>query len=98
MDCYFTFEEGGVKGANIMIDPGRQIIGHSREADMRISQETVSGKHAVLILEGGVATLEDMSATNPTQVNGSIIAGPARLSDGDLVRLGGVVLKFNQVA
>ena len=56
---------------------------------------------AFVLISGGVvdvmhgeATLEDLGSKNGTHLNGSRITTPCRLSDGNEIRLGPVVVTF----
>ena len=97
MNCHFTYVEGGLVGTNIMIDLGTCAIGRLPEAGIVLAEETVSRVQAELCYyEDDVVTIENLSSTNPTTVNDQAIKGPIELSDGDRVRFGRVVLRFNQ--
>jgi pSer/pThr/pTyr-binding forkhead associated (FHA) protein len=54
----------------------------------------MSRRHARIVVTNGEAILEDLGSKNGTHVNGSRVATPCRLADGDEVRLGGVILTF----
>lgn len=68
-------------GLSIGRDPGNDIV---------LSEPVVSGKHARLMEP---ATLEDLSSTNGTTVNGSALVGRIRLSPGDRVAIGSTVFR-----
>ncbi len=57
---------------------------------------TISGKHAVIVYEGGTFILTDVGSTNGTTVNGKRIAEntPVPLSDGDSVIMGKTAFTF----
>ena len=63
------------------------IIGRSREADIQLTDERVSRRHASLKWSGTGFTLVDLQSTNGTYVNGGK-AGSIRLLDGDRIRIG----------
>jgi len=73
------------------------ILGRTADCDIQIDDQSVSSKHARLVvesdpyLEGVSATyLEDLRSTNGTELNGRKIERE-KLSDNDLIKIG-----FNQ--
>lgn len=68
--------------------PGRHV---------RLHGQTVSRMHAALNFRGGMWSIENLSTTNPLRVNGHELDGEqqvAPLTDGDIVEMGEVVLRF----
>lgn len=63
------------------------IVGRSREADIQLTDERVSRRHASLKWSGTGFALVDLQSTNGTYVNGGK-AGSIRLLDGDRIRIG----------
>lgn len=74
-------------------------IGRSSSCAIRFSDEvgTVSRKHAALERKGNDVYIKNLSATNPTLVNGSPVAKEWKLNNGDEVQLSfeGPRLRFN---
>ncbi len=64
---------------------GRQSSNH-----LTISNRTVSGKHAELILENDGLYLSDLGSTNGTFLNGKRVRTTVCLADGDIVHFGKV--------
>ena len=65
----------------------RVSVGRSAEADLSMSDATVSRLHAVLSLQGGATVVEDASSTNGLYVNARRVSR-AVLKDGDTVAFG----------
>jgi pSer/pThr/pTyr-binding forkhead associated (FHA) protein len=68
--------------------PGRHV---------RLAAATVSRSHARMRFENQQWLIENLSTTNPVQVNDREVRvgeGPRVLVDGDLIRLGEVVLRY----
>jgi pSer/pThr/pTyr-binding forkhead associated (FHA) protein len=72
-------------------------VGRGFSADVRLEDQTVSRRHAIIVDRGdGPWILDDRSA-NGTFVNGQRVA-EAPLRDRDVVRLGRVVLAYLETA
>lgn len=73
------------------------IVGRGEEANFQLRDASVSRSHATFQIapEGnGAVTLQDLGSTNGTRVNGRSVNEVVALDDGDLVRVGDVVLRF----
>jgi two-component system cell cycle response regulator len=71
------------------LEPGRDlVIGRREDADIQISDEGVSRRHAVVRVEGEGALLRDLGSVNGTWVDGARVS-EARLVDGSRVAIGG---------
>ena len=70
----------------------RHVVGRSRLADLRMTDPTVSGEHAVLRWTGREWELHDLGSRNGTSVDGR------RLASGERVTVGrGAMISFGQV-
>jgi hypothetical protein len=59
------------------------------EGDIRIEDLLVSRRHAAIEIDAdGVPFLRDLDSTNGTFLNGALLIAPARLRDGDDIRIG----------
>lgn len=70
------------------------ILGRAGDCDIQIDDQSVSSKHARLVVEadpyldGSTSTyLEDLRSTNGTELNGRKISRE-RLNDNDLIKIG----------
>lgn len=86
-----------VERRHIPLLEGVNVIGRAADAAIPIESPGISRHHASIVVTLGEATLEDLGSKNGTYLQGSRITAPCRLSDGDEIRLGAVVLTF-QVA
>lgn len=73
------------------------IIGRAKDCDIQIDDQSVSSKHARLIVEKDAYLddaeniyIEDLKSTNGTEVNGKEVK-KRKLEDGDILKIG-----FNQ--
>ncbi|MBL8115650.1 MAG: winged helix-turn-helix domain-containing protein [Acidobacteria bacterium] len=77
---------------------GTNLLGRGEGAVVRLDGETGSRRHAVLRLEGEVATLEDLGSKNGTFLNGTRVDGRTPLADGDEIEAGGRRFTFRRGA
>jgi DNA-binding winged helix-turn-helix (wHTH) protein len=73
---------------------GVNVLGRAPDAAIQIDSPGVSRYHARILVADGEATLEDLGSKNGTDLNGNRLTTPRRLSDGNEVRLGAVILTF----
>ena len=73
-------------------------IGRGADAEIRFDDNTISRTQAGLRMEDDSYVVENLSETNPTQVNDVAIDRPVPLSDGDRLLLGTVSLTFHDLA
>jgi len=80
----------GTMGRSFKISGDESIVGRSPDAQVRLLEEGVSRRHARIIRSPeGKFELTDLGSTNGTYLNGTRLAGPSRLDEGDRVQLGG---------
>jgi DNA-binding winged helix-turn-helix (wHTH) protein len=78
----------------IALAPGQHILGRSNDAAVFVDDVNVSRQHARITVDADGATLEDLGSKNGTTLDGAVIEGPTRLTDGSVIVLGATVLKF----
>lgn len=69
-------------------------IGRSSQATLYHDDRTLSRKHATFTRTSSGWQVTDLGSANGTFVNGRRLSAPARLSDGDELKLGSVVFEF----
>jgi hypothetical protein len=74
-------------------DAAEIVLGRSSSADVRVTDHSVSRRHAVLKLCDGVWMLEDLGSTNGTWLNGSRVTR-APVLPGDVIQLGEAYLRL----
>jgi pSer/pThr/pTyr-binding forkhead associated (FHA) protein len=77
---------GLVSGVTVGREPGNAI---------RIEDESVSARHALVRHERGRWWLEDLGSTNGTYINETRITGRAALRPGDVIQIGRVLTRFH---
>lgn len=77
------------------VRPGVNVVG--REGDVMLPDSKVSRKHAQVVSDDGVITVEDLGSTNGTLVNGDRLESGSKreLNKGDIVSFGGIELKLS---
>ena len=80
----------------VRLDAGVTHIGRGLSADLRLDENSVSRRHAMLISEDSGARILDDRSSNGTFVNGRRIE-QADLSTGDVIKVGRVTLMFLEV-
>jgi DNA-binding winged helix-turn-helix (wHTH) protein len=78
----------------VSLSVGENIVGRSPDASVWIDADGVSRRHARIVVRDNEATLEDLGSKNGTFVGAVPVTTPWRLTDGDQIRLGSVVLTF----
>jgi DNA-binding winged helix-turn-helix (wHTH) protein len=74
----------------VALSEGENILGRGTDSLVWIDAQSVSRRHARLVIAAGLATLEDLGSKNGTFVNGIRLSAPVALRDGDEVRVGSV--------
>lgn len=87
-----VWEQG--REARVELRGSRLSVGRARDNDVRLSDPSVSGLHAVLEHYPGGWTLRDLASTNGTWIEGRRIWIEHRLRHGEVVRFGSVDARF----
>jgi pSer/pThr/pTyr-binding forkhead associated (FHA) protein len=88
--------QGAERTLTIPLGSSTLHIGRGISADVRLDESSVSRRHAILVpSEDGVRILDDRSS-NGTLVNGRRVQ-QADLSNGDVVTLGRVLLRYIEI-
>ena len=90
-----TVLTGGMSGQLFKVTKGVAVIGRAVNAEVKIEDDGISRTHARIRSETGKAWVEDMGSRNGTFVNGTKIAAPTELREGDKIQVGrSTVLRF----
>jgi pSer/pThr/pTyr-binding forkhead associated (FHA) protein len=93
---YLLVEDGDERRL-IPLDGDTTSLGRGVSADVVLHDNSVSRKHALVVVRGAGARVLDDRSTNGTWVNGRRVT-EADLSDGDVIVLGRVVLTYSVVS
>src|SRR5882762_7043552 len=80
------------QGGPIEIDGDRALIGRDRTAEVRLTESSVSRKHAVIERRGDKWVITDGGSANGTFLD-DVQVGEGVLHDGQTLRLGAVSFK-----
>jgi Inner membrane component of T3SS, cytoplasmic domain len=95
---WFVALSGQHKGEDFRIREGPNTIGSASDADIVLHDTAISGKHASLRFKDQKFTITDLDSTNGTFLNDrSDPIAREELRDGDVIRVGGVTLKFKSL-
>jgi diguanylate cyclase (GGDEF)-like protein len=81
-------------GQPFALDPGELVAGRSPECALCFDHPAVSRRHAELRVSEEAVELHDLGSANGTLVNDELLTGPRVLRNGDVVRLGLLVLRY----
>jgi DNA-binding winged helix-turn-helix (wHTH) protein len=74
---------------------GEHVIGRDPDVEVRLDSSTVSRRHARIIVTAEGAALEDFDSKNGTFCGDARVAAPVQLADGDVIRIGSLVVTFH---
>jgi hypothetical protein len=97
-------------GRLVIVEPGRShlsmgmtftlqavtSLGRKPSNTIVLDDDFVSSEHSLLSWRDGRAWLEDVASTNGTFLNDAEVTRPAALSEGDIIGIGGVRLKWTE--
>ena len=80
----------------IALAEGENVLGRDPLSFVCVDVASVSRHHARIVVEGEVATLEDLGSKNGTFLRGRKLGKPASLRDGDEIRIGTVPMRLRR--
>jgi diguanylate cyclase (GGDEF)-like protein len=86
--------KGPRAGEVIVLERSEMVIGRGNDADIRISDPSLSRLHMRIEHDGKTAYAEDVGSRNGTIVEGTRLTGKRKLASGEHLGLGNVVLRF----
>jgi two-component system cell cycle response regulator len=90
----FVVIQGDLIGRVFKLKDEKTLIGRHPSCQIPIQHRAVSSQHAAVKRLKNTIVVEDLKSTNGTFVNQAKITVPVTLKTGDLVRMGGTVLKY----
>ncbi|VTS07380.1 GGDEF domain-containing protein [Tuwongella immobilis] len=88
------YPTGMAIGARYTLSDKPLLMGRGEESDIRIPENSVSRKHALIEPSADGFTVKDLGSTNGTFVNDTPTNGPRSLHDGDYLRIGNCIYRY----
>jgi DNA-binding winged helix-turn-helix (wHTH) protein len=83
------------EGQRLPLRDGENVLGRDAGADLFLDDDSVSRRHARIVVTAGAAVLEDLGSKNGTYLAGRRLEAPAALKDRDEILVGSVLLVFS---
>lgn len=101
LSARFKEGAGGTPGGSLVLPDGSRVrltdhvmtIGRTTECEIRLTDTSVSRRHAEIRPSGDGWLVADLGSTNGTRVNGAVVT-ERKLKDGDTVSAGDSHLRF----
>lgn len=90
---YFKILTGPNAGSIIEI-VSSGILGRAPDVEYRVNDPHTSREHLKIHFLGDSVEVENLSSTNPTEINGKIPKGRVRLKSGDILKVGRMTLLY----
>jgi len=94
---YLLYEEEKGRYEEVELHSDRYRIGREASNDIIMKDDTVSRQHAVIYRKQNTYYIQNLSMTNPTQINGQEIKSVRDLLDNDQIQFGNVVMTFRRI-
>ncbi|HZU35094.1 MAG TPA: FHA domain-containing protein [Gemmataceae bacterium] len=94
MNYTLVVEQGTGQHQRIPIKLAQFLIGRDPQCHLRPLSPLISKRHCAILLREGKAYVRDFDSTNGTFVNDEPVKGQRELSDGDVLRLGPLVFRW----
>jgi pSer/pThr/pTyr-binding forkhead associated (FHA) protein len=85
---------GAPEKAVYVLDVERSTMGRDAENSVVLGDQQISKQHAAITTHGGSYWIEDLESRNGVYVNGKRVKERQQLSDGNLIKLGSTILRF----
>jgi DNA-binding winged helix-turn-helix (wHTH) protein len=82
------------KHQRFALKQGEHVVGRAEDVDICLDHESVSRRHARVVVSADRVTIEDLGSKNGTYVAGERVVAPHPLHDGDRIRVGSVAMTF----
>ncbi len=90
---YFKIITGPNAGSVIEI-VSSGILGRSPDVEYRVADPHTSREHLKIHFLGDAVEVENLSTTNPTEINGKLLKGRVKLKSGDILKVGRMTLLY----
>ena len=83
-------------GREYLLQPGENVIGRDPSATVMVAAQSVSRRHAAIVIDERGATLVDLNSKNGTSANGIAVNQSQVLDDGSVVVFGKVEMIYRK--
>jgi pSer/pThr/pTyr-binding forkhead associated (FHA) protein len=77
---------------------GTMVVGRVAGVDIQLEDDSVSRRHAEVVMQGKSVVLRDLGSANGTTVNGQPLSGEVPLNSGDIIQFGVVEMAYENGA
>ena len=84
------------KATPFPFDGDETVIGRHPDCQVQLESNMVSRRHARVFSDVGKLFVEDLGSGNGTFLNGSRVESPMRLRNGDRLKVGPVLFRFEE--
>ncbi len=77
------------------LDDGSYIIGRGSSCKIHLPYPEISERHAILMLRGSTATIEDLHSANGTYINGIPVSGIVNIASDAVIQIGNCFLRIH---
>lgn len=88
MDVKLVVASGKHAGQAVVVSVPQFVIGRGPDCQLRPSSREISAHHCAILVEQGRALVSDLNSATGTFVNGTRVAAPQELKNGDRLRIG----------
>ena len=92
--CILQIYPANAQAEMFRMNQRRTLIGRESSCDIMLDDNAVSRNHAAINLEDSSYFVTDLGSRNGTYVDDNRLRDRRRLKGGELIRLGGTILKF----
>jgi pSer/pThr/pTyr-binding forkhead associated (FHA) protein len=92
-DASLVVLTGNLQGSDFPIEQATTVLGRGPGADLELTCETLSRKHACLDFADGGLRLRDLGSLNGVRINGDLV-DQVDLDHGDKFQIGDLVLQL----
>ncbi len=90
----FLVVGGDLNGTIFDLPDGETIVGRSPECSIPLEFQGISRKHFKVLVRNENCEIEDLGSSNGTFLNNQKLEGNAKVSKGDVIKLGSIALKY----
>lgn len=87
--CWLTWDD-----RTFSLGRGENVVGRDPRCSVWLDESGISRRHARILVEDDVVTIEDLGSRNGTSVGGEPVRTVRRLEDGDRISLGATTVTF----